>query len=130
MNWAAPRVCTQLNGGGQPPASDASPKPLAAYREWHAYVLLGDPGSGKTTSFQAESEALGDDALLIPARDFPVRAAAPQELSGKTLFIDGLDEVRAGKSDSLTPFDEIRKLLMQLGRPRFRISCRRSGLAR
>ena len=47
--------------------------------------------------FRRRAGALGDDALLIPARDFPVRAAAPQELSGKTLFIDGLDEVQSRK---------------------------------
>ena len=124
MNRAVPRTCTQLKGGGQLPASDGLPNTLAAYRWVHAYVLLGDPGSGKTTAFQAESEALGDDALLITARDFLLHTTVPPELCGKTLFIDGLDEVRAGKSDARTPFDEIRSLLIQLGRPRFRISCR------
>ena len=124
MNRAVPRFCTQLTSGGQPLASDALPKTLAAYREVHAYVLLGDPGSGKTTALQAESEALRDEALFIRARDFLVHATVPHEFYGKTLFIDGLDEVRAGKSDSRTPFDGIRRLLIQLGRPRFRISCR------
>ncbi len=124
MNRAVPRTCTQLKGGGQLPASDALPTPMAAYRGVHAYVLLGDPGSGKTTALQAESEALGDKALFITARDFLLHATVPNELCGKTLFIDGLDEVRAGKSDARTPFDEIRRLLIQLGRPRFRISCR------
>ena len=124
MNGTVTRICTELKADGQPSASDALPKTLAEYREVHAYVLLGDPGSGKTTAFRAESGALGDEALFITARDFRVRAAAPHELSGKTLFIDGLDEVRAGQSDARTPFDEIRRLLIQLGRPRFRISCR------
>ena len=124
MNRVVPRTCTQLKGGGQLPASDALRKPLAEYREEHAYVLLGDPGSGKTTALKAESEALGAEALFIEARNFRVHATAPYELSGKTLFIDGLDEVRAGTSDSRNPFDDIRTLLIQLGRPRFRISCR------
>ena len=84
----------------------------------------GIPGSGKTTAFQTECEALGDEALFITARDFLVQAQVLDEVCGKTLFIDGLDEVRAGKSDARTPFDEIRGLLIQLGRPRFRISCR------
>ena len=124
MNRAVARTCTQLKGGGQLPASDGLPTTLAEYRSVHAYVLLGDPGSGKTTALQAESEALGDKALFITARDFLLHATVPHELCGKTLFIDGLDEVRAGKADARTPFDEIRRLLIQLDRPRFRISCR------
>ena len=61
---------------------------------------------------------------IIPARDFLVYESAPDELRGRTLFIDGLDEVRAGASDVRSPFDRIRGLLIKLGRPRFRISCR------
>ena len=57
-------------------------------------------------------------------RDFLVYEAAPDELRGRTLFIDGLDEVRAGALDVRSPFDRIRGLLIQMGRPRFRISCR------
>ena len=105
-------------------ATGALPKPLAEYRSLHAYVLLGDPGSGKTTEFQVESKALGGDAKFISARDFLLHATVPHGLAGKTLFIDGLDEVRAGKADARTPFDQIRTILIQLGRPKFRISCR------
>ncbi len=46
------------------------------------------------------------------------------EWRGKTLFIDGLDEIRAGTSDVRTPFHEIRGRLDALGKPRFRLSCR------
>ena len=123
MSKAVARICTELSDA-RAHAVDTLPKTLADYRSVNAYVLLGDPGSGKTTAFQTESEALGDDALLITARDFLLHATAPSELHGKMLFIDGLDEIRAGKSDARTPFDEIRKLLIQLNSPRFRISCR------
>ena len=59
----------------------------------------------------------------ISARDFITFDVNP-DWRDKTLFIDGLDEVRAGKDDVLSPFDEIRKKLDQLGQPRFRLSCR------
>ena len=99
-------------------------RPLSAHRDDSAYVLLGDPGAGKTTAFQGEYEALGGArAHLIAARDFRTLAARP-EWRGKTLFIDGLDEVRAGASDARTPFDAIRARLDGLGTPPFRLSCR------
>ena len=123
MSATVARTCTELSADREQ-ASDTVRKTLADYRSVDAYVLLGDPGSGKTTAFQAECEELEDDALFTTARDFPLRAMVPDELRGKTLFIDGLDEIRAGKGDARTPFDEIRKLLVELGKPRFRISCR------
>ena len=90
-----------------------------------AYVLLGDPGAGKTTAFRTECEALGGDAICITARDFTTFDPNDHpEWRNKTLFIDGLDEVRAGTSDARMPFDEVRSRLDKLGRPRFRLSCR------
>ena len=106
-------------------AGDDRSRPLAVFRDAGAFVLLGDPGMGKTCEFRREVKALGADALFLPARDFlafaETRAA---EWSGKTLFVDGLDEIRAGKGDPRTPLDEIRRRLDALGRPRFRLSCR------
>ena len=100
-------------------------RPLTAFRTVPAYVLLGDPGSGKSTSFDSERTALGDEACLVTARDF--LAFDPDvhpEWRARTLFIDGLDEVRAGSADARTPLDELRRRLDSLGRPRFRLSCR------
>ena len=123
MKKLVERTCTELGrDGGESPETE--PRPLSAYRSVQAYVLLGDPGSGKTTSFQAECKELGDQAKFISARDFLVYESAPDQLRGRTLFIDGLDEVRAGALDVRSPFDRIRGLLIQLGKPRFRISCR------
>ena len=42
----------------------------------------------------------------------------------KTLFIDGLDEMRANGGDGRIPLDQIREHLKRLGCPDFRISCR------
>ncbi|MDQ6968414.1 MAG: hypothetical protein Q9M14_07020, partial [Mariprofundaceae bacterium] len=96
-------------------------RPLEEYRDLPAYVLLGDPGAGKTESFDREATASGGE--YIRARDFATFDPG-DELKGKTLFIDGLDEMRADGGDGRTPIDYIRKHLDRLGRPSFRLSCR------
>ena len=119
------RTCTEIQEENSEQRTEANPRPLEDFRSVPAYVLLGDPGAGKTTAFEMEYEVLGQGACLVPARDF--LTFDPQnrpEWRGKTLFIDGLDEVRAGSSDARTPFDEIRARLDALGKPRFRLSCR------
>ena len=106
-------------------SNSASQRPLSTFEPLHAYVLLGDPGAGKTTEFKKESRALGGAAVYIRARDFVwLDLDSRPEWRDKTLFIDGLDEMRAGAADSRLPLDEIRNRLDRLGRPRFRISCR------
>ena len=122
MNVEVLRTCTEVleeTGQGQAVRSGS----LKAFREVPAYVLLGDPGSGKSTSFEAECEALGDEARCVTARDFLTFDPLP-EWRSKILFIDGLDEVRAGSGDVRTPFDAIRQKLDYLESPRFRLSCR------
>ena len=86
--------------------------------------MLGDPGAGKTEAFRAEC-AEHDDGEFITARRF-LRKGADRlsEWVGKTLFIDGLDEVRAGSSDPRRQLDQVLERLERLGRPTFRLSCR------
>ena len=125
MSCIVPRTCTKVLPDDAQQRTEAGSRPLADFRPVPAYVLLGDPGSGKSTSFNAESDALGDEACLVPARDFlAFNPDAHPEWHGRTLFIDGLDEVRAGGGDARTPFDALRGRLDALGRPRFRLSCR------
>jgi len=114
------RTCTKISTNGSD--TNVSPKPLSAYQNLSAYVLLGDPGSGKTTAFKQE-EVSQPDAFCVTARDLITFEDRP-EWHDKTLFIDGLDEIRAGSLDARTPFDAIRARLEKLGRPRFRLSCR------
>ena len=96
---------------------------LEAFRKSDAYVLLGAPGAGKTELFEAEGGRPG--CHYITARDFLALRARPEwEEPDATLFIDGLDEKRAGSADGRTPLDDIRAKLDSLGRPRFRLSCR------
>ncbi len=96
-------------------------KRLAEYRDCPAYVLLGSPGAGKTTTFRQEAD-FHENGEYISARDF-IALDGPN-LSDKLLFIDGLDEIRAGASDMRTPFDKVRAKLQELGCPNFRLSCR------
>lgn len=109
----------------EPGGSTGPPQSLAAYRETPAWVLLGDPGAGKTTAFEAEAGADPERAHFVSARDFlTFEPANRPEWRGRTLLIDGLDEVRAGSENARTPFDIVRARLDELGKPRFRISCR------
>ena len=126
MSCIVPRTCTEVPPNDAEPVRRAASRPLADFRTASAYVLLGDPGSGKSTSLEAERDALGEEAPpVIPARDFlAFELDAHPEWREKTLFIDGLDEVRAGGGDARTPFDVLRGRLDALGRPRFRLSCR------
>ena len=98
-----------------------SNKSLSEYRKHAAYILLGEPGAGKTESFKHEGNQ--PDCIYIKARDF-LTFDNTKDWKSKILFIDGLDEVRAGSSNGLIPLDKIRNKLFQLGKPKFRLSCR------
>ncbi|SAK47916.1 hypothetical protein AWB80_01160 [Caballeronia pedi] len=103
--------------------SEVQSRRLSDWEHLDAYVLLAEPGAGKTTAFKAEAERMGDSALYVTARNFAV-LGLPPGVAGKTLFIDSLDEHR---TDSVSPYaalDEIRRALQNAGRPRFRLSCR------
>ena len=121
MNYFAPRTCTEiLEAALRDRPQYAESKPLGDFRKKSAYVLLGAPGAGKTEAFKREAEAPED---YVTARDFLTLNERPGR-NGAPLFIDALDERRAGLSDGLTPLDQIRQKLIRLGRPRFRLSCR------
>ena len=125
MSIPVPRTCTEILPENPDPRREPACGLLDTFRSAPAYVLLGDPGSGKSTAFCVEAKALGEDAVLVSARDFLTFAVDNHaEWQGKILFIDGLDEIRVGSSDRRKALDEIRHHLYALGRPRFRISCR------
>jgi hypothetical protein len=95
-------------------------QPVDNYRDVKAWVLIGDPGAGKSDVFRALSQAEG--GTYCPARDFT--AIGPGTQWSEPLFIDGLDEISAGTLSGTTALDRIRTKLQELGTPRFRISCR------
>ncbi|MFZ3084967.1 NACHT domain-containing protein [Rhodoferax ferrireducens] len=98
----------------------SNPEPLSHYRDVPAWVLIADPGAGKTDAFKTLSEA--EAGYYTTARDF-VELGSPKDQS-PLIFIDGLDEMTAGNATGSTPLGQIRSKLQQLGTPKFRISCR------
>ncbi len=95
------------------------PEPLAHFKDVHAWVLIADPGSGKSDAFQTLADDEG--GYYISARNF-VELGAPPHWS-QPIFIDGLDEITGGGA-ATTPLGQIRSRLHALGTPKFRISCR------
>lgn len=96
----------------------SEPKVLAEYQDLQAWVLLGDPGAGKTKTFESLAQTEGGD--YVKARDF--LDLTPRGGYRTPLFIDGLDEASALEGQA--PLGRIRKKLHELGTSSFRISCR------
>ena len=97
---------------------------LSDFRSASGYVLLGEPGSGKSTAFEHETMIDGN-GVGVTARRFIRRSMnAHPEWRRRTLFIDGLDEVRVQGGDPREPLDELMCRLGRLGKPSFRLSCR------
>ncbi len=128
MSLIVDRTCTEIEIDGDGRVRPGESKPLGEFRSVSTLVLLGDPGAGKTTTFETECEAIrasGQKAEYRKARDFvTLHVDSYPEWRDSVLFIDGLDEIRAGSVDSRTPFDEVRGRLDELRPPAFRISCR------
>jgi predicted NACHT family NTPase len=112
------RTVRRTNAAPERP-EDANPRPYSTFTGYLNIVLLGDPGAGKTHLF---TEAAVDEAgRFITARAFlntPVSM-----FKGQPLFIDGLDEKRAGRADRDTVDALVTKLFV-VDPPKVRISCR------
>ena len=121
MKHFVERTCAVVHGGGEDGGPGSASRPLESFRERKAYVLLGAPGSGKTEAFKREADRAG--GRHVPARDF-LTFDGEGDWREEPLYIDGLDEIRAGTADGRAPFDRIRAKLQRLGRPPFRLSCR------
>ena len=120
MNFIATRTCRVVSEVRSATSSGHESVPLAEFAQATAYVLIGEPGAGKTTAFRMESKAHG--GIYVSVRDFLTYDR--REWRDTTLYFDGLDEVRAGLVDGRSPLDQVLAKLDRLGCPRFRLSCR------
>lgn len=98
---------------------DARPRPFSDFSDAPNTILLGDPGAGKTHLFR--ESAVAEQARFITARAF--LSTPSGMLRGQALFIDGLDEKRAGRGDRDT-VDAVVAKLFEVAPPKVRISCR------
>ena len=121
MTYVAPRTCTVVNEGAAAGNAKEGAAAFSSYASAAAYVLIAEPGAGKTTAFK--TEAVTGGGFYVTVRNFLTFDDRP-EWHGVTLFLDGLDESRAGTEDDRTPLNDIRRKLDRLGRPPFRLSCR------
>lgn len=99
--------------------ADRVPDAISDLRGEYAWVLVGDPGSGKSTTFQDEAGQTGGCYLTVA--DFLDLPPDPSWRDG-ILFLDGFDEAQALEGRST--IRDLRKRLSALGYPRFRIACR------
>lgn len=99
----------------------ADSRPLSAWAELGAFVLLAEPGGGKSCAFRFEADASG--GICVKAREFAT-LGPPKGWRGETLFIDGLDEMRADSPSRNGSLDAVIQQISKLGCPSFRLSCR------
>jgi hypothetical protein len=91
--------------------------PISDFRNEAAWVLLGDPGAGKTSIFKEEEEIC--NGLYYPSISiFLDDSEFDSKKEGKTIFLDGLDEVEGNFRDIFY------KIKNKIGTCHFRIACR------
>ena len=121
MSYIVARTCVEIKEASPVPYRSGS-RPIAEFRDAAVYVLLGDPGMGKTTTLKEEARLAG--GYYITARQFTRREIRPEVAAASTLYIDELDEIRLRSTDELQILDDIFAKLRRLGLPRVRIACR------
>lgn len=115
------RLFTELDPSKNRDREQPQPMPLRNFYNRNAFVVIGDPGAGKTESFK--KAAKGEvNAQYTTVRNF--LNLKLKRFQDKTLFLDALDEMRSRSEDGMTVIDRVQARLDELDRPRFRLSCR------
>ncbi|MFA4227913.1 hypothetical protein P2C08_17055 [Xanthomonas perforans] len=103
-----------------PPEQGSEVTLFSAHANAQNLVVLGDPGSGKSSLFKAYSAK--ESGCYFTVRDF-LNTPSDEVPRDQILWIDALDETRSGRSDQSTVDQLTRKLAMI--RPKgMRLSCR------
>ncbi len=110
------RLCKRIDNGAS--IEDDQHVTLDSLQALPTWVLLGDPGLGKTFAFKFLAHKEGAD--YCKASDIDV--FEPSTAMPKTLFIDGLDETRGAGSSNLK--EKIRRQIKEKNIRSFRLSCR------
>ncbi len=121
MTHIVARTCVEITEASPVPYRSGS-QPIAEFRNSEAYVLLGDPGMGKTTVFREEARLAGGH--YVTARKFLRPEVSSEEKAARTLYIDELDEIRLCSKDKFGVLKEVCAKLRELGQPQVRIACR------
>ncbi len=104
------------------PEAQGEPRRISSLVAADRWVLLGEPGSGKSTTFAQAAREAGTSTLT--ARAF-LEGARPV---GDTLFLDAIEEYRIGESghDRLA---QLAKAITDEGYTRWRLTCRSASLS-
>lgn len=116
-----PRKVTEYQLSNNSPNLHRKAVPLVELIEVKSWVLLGEPGSGKSTAFKTECESTGGEVMRI---GFFLESEIADLQKLPVIYLDALDEARHTTTENRNLLGKVAKKLIKLGCPPFRVSCR------
>ena len=83
--YVAPRTCTVVTEGEATRDAKAGAAPLRSYANAAAYVLIAEPGAGKTTAF--ETEAASQGGVYVTVRNFRTFDDEPSGMTQRSFWM-------------------------------------------